>query len=87
MPCPIPSDLDLLDANLNLERLPVEELAELRKSEPVHWVDVPGGTGGFGDKGYWIVTKRADVKEVSRRSDVFSSWQNGAIRSGLAPSV
>src|SRR6202043_2195887 len=28
---------------------------------------------------YWIVSKHADVKEVSRRSDVFSSWQNGAI--------
>src|SRR4029077_732193 len=26
-----------------------------------------------------LVSKHADVKEVSRRSDVFSSWQNGAI--------
>jgi cholest-4-en-3-one 26-monooxygenase len=75
----IPADLDLLDPDLNLAGLPVEELAELRKSEPVHWVDVPGGTGGFGDKGYWLVTKHADVKEVSKRNDVFSSWQNGAI--------
>ncbi len=75
----IPADFDFLDATLNLERLPVEELAELRASEPVHWVDVPGGTGGFGDKGYWLVTKHADVKEVSKRNDVFSSWQNGAI--------
>ena len=58
---------------------PSTELAELRKAEPIHWVDVPGGRGGFEDKGYWLVTKHADVKEVSRRSDVFSSWQNGAI--------
>jgi len=79
MPCPIPSDLDLLDANLNLERLPVEELAALRKSEPVHWVDVPGGTGGFGDKGYWIVTRYEDVKEVSKRNDIFGSAPDGAI--------
>ena len=75
----IPADFDFLDANLNLERLPVEELAELRDSEPVHWVDVPGGTGGFGDKGYWLVTKHADVKEVSKRSDVFGSSPDGAI--------
>jgi cholest-4-en-3-one 26-monooxygenase len=68
-----------LDANLNLERLPVEELAELRKSEPVHWVDVPGGTGGFGDKGYWIVTRYDDVKEVSKRNDIFGSAPDGAI--------
>ncbi len=75
----IPADFDFLDANLNLERLPVAELAELRKSEPVHWVDVPGGTGGFGDKGYWLVTKHADVKEVSKRSDVYGSSPDGAI--------
>jgi cholest-4-en-3-one 26-monooxygenase len=75
----IPADFDFLDANLNLERLPVAELAELRKSEPVHWVDVPGGTGGFGDKGYWLVTKHADVKDVSKRSDDFGSSPDGAI--------
>ena len=79
MPCPISPDFDFLDAALNLERLPVAELAELRKSEPIHWVDVPGGTGGFGDKGYWLVTKHADVKEVSKRNDVFGSSPDGAI--------
>ncbi|MGV9801830.1 cytochrome P450 [Mycobacterium sp. NPDC003449] len=79
MPCPISPDFDPLDATLNLERLPVEELAELRRSEPVHWVDVPGGTGGFGDKGYWLVTKHADVKEVSKRNDIFGSSPDGAI--------
>lgn len=77
--CPISPDFDFLDASLNLERLPVAELAELRKSEPVHWVDVAGGTGGFGDEGYWLVTKHADVKEVSKRNDVFGSSPDGAI--------
>ncbi|MCC9186250.1 cytochrome P450, partial [Mycolicibacterium mageritense] len=80
MPCPnIPADFDFLDATLNLERLPVEELAQLRQSEPIHWVDVPGGTGGFGDRGYWLVTKHADVKEVSKRNDIFGSSPDGAI--------
>ena len=75
----IPADFDFLDPDVNLAGLPVAELAELRKSEPIHWVDVPDGCGGFEDNGYWLVSKHADVKEVSRRSDVFSSWQNGAI--------
>ncbi|MEX7470245.1 cytochrome P450 [Mycobacterium adipatum] len=75
----LPEGFDPLDASLNLERLPVEELAAIRNAEPVHWVDVPGGTGGFGDKGYWIVTKHADVKEVSKRNDVFGSSPDGAI--------
>src|ERR1700727_1504169 len=75
----IPTDFDFLDPDVNLAGLPVAELAELRKAEPVHWVDIPGGSGGFEDKGYWIVSKHTDVKEVSRRSDVFSSMENGAI--------
>jgi cholest-4-en-3-one 26-monooxygenase len=75
----IPTDFDFLDPDVSLVGLPVDELAELRKTEPIHWVDVPGGTGGFGDKGYWLISKHADVKEVSRRSDIFSNWQNGAI--------
>jgi len=75
----ISPEFDFLDPDVNLAGLPVEELAELRKAEPIHWVDIPGGTGGFEDHGYWLVTKHADVKEVSRRSDVFSSWLNGAI--------
>ena len=80
MPSPnLPKGFDPLDASLNLERLPVEELAEIRRAEPVHWVDVPEGTGGFGDKGYWIVTKHADVKEVSKNSEVFGSSPDGAI--------
>jgi cholest-4-en-3-one 26-monooxygenase len=78
--CPnLPEGFDFLDPDVNLKALPVEQLAEVRKSQPIYWVDVPGGTGGFQDAGYWVISKHKDVKEVSLRSDVFSSWQNGAI--------
>jgi cholest-4-en-3-one 26-monooxygenase len=70
---------DFLDPDVTVKGLPVAELAEVRKAEPVHWVDVPGGTGGFGDNGYWAITKHKDVKEISVRSDVFSSQQDCAI--------
>ncbi|MDT5209110.1 MAG: cholest-4-en-3-one 26-monooxygenase [Mycobacterium sp.] len=80
MACPnLPDGFDFLDAEVNLAGLPVAELAEVRKADPVHWVDVPGGTGGFGDKGYWLVTKHADIKDVSKRNDVFGSSPDGAI--------
>jgi hypothetical protein len=80
MACPnLPEGFDFLDPDVNLKALPVEQLAEVRKSQPIYWVDVPGGTGGFRDAGYWVISKHKDVKEVSLRSDVFSSWQNGAI--------
>src|SRR6202000_3317810 len=39
----------------------------------------PGTGGGFHDGGYWAITKLDDVKEVSRRSDIFSSHENGVI--------
>ncbi|ORV11344.1 cytochrome P450 [Mycobacterium celatum] len=79
---PIPNlapGFDFLDPDVNVKGLPVKELAELRRSQPIFWVDVPGGTGGFGDKGYWAITKHKDVKEISVRSDVFSSQQDCAI--------
>jgi cholest-4-en-3-one 26-monooxygenase len=80
MACPnLPDGFDFLDAEVNREGLPVAELAEVRQADPVHWVDVPGGTGGFGDNGYWLVTKHADVKDVSKRNDVFGSSPDGAI--------
>ena len=75
----ISADFDFLDPDVNLVGLPVAELAHLRESEPIRWVDVPDGCGGFEDNGYWLLSKHADVKEVSRRSDIFSNWLNGAI--------
>jgi cholest-4-en-3-one 26-monooxygenase len=81
MACPnLPSGFDFTDPDIYVERLPVEELAELRRTAPVWWCEQPiGKAGGFNDGGYWVVTKHKDVKEVSLRSDVFSSWQNGTI--------
>ena len=34
------------------------------------------GEGGFTDGGYWVVSRHRDIREVSRRSDLFSSAQN-----------
>lgn len=80
MPTPaLPPGFDFTDPDLNCERLPVEELAELRRSQPIWWNEQPEGIGGFGDGGYWVVTKHKDVKEISKRSDVFSSLEKTAL--------
>ena len=80
MPTPnLPHGFDFLDPDRNVKKLPVDELAELRKVAPIWWCEQPIGKGGFNDGGYWVVTKHKDVKEVSRRNDIFSSWENGAI--------
>ena len=61
MACPnLPDGFDFLDADINLKALPVDELAELRKSEPVHWVDVPGGSR-------WVRRQRLLVGHQARR--------------------
>lgn len=75
----IPGGFDFTDPDIYAHRVPVEELAEVRRTEPVFWVEQPDGVGGFNDGGYWLVTRHEDVRDVSMRSDVFSTWQNTAI--------
>jgi cholest-4-en-3-one 26-monooxygenase len=80
MPTPnLPRGFDFTDPDIYCERLPVEELAELRKSAPIWWNEQPLDKGGFNDGGFWVVSKHKDVKEVSRRSDVFSSLAKTAL--------
>jgi len=74
----LPPGFDFTDPDIHAERLPVEELAELRKTAPIWWNEQPQDFG-FEDGGYWVVTKLNDVKEISRRSDVFSSQEKTAI--------
>ncbi len=74
-----PGRLRLHRPDIYAQRLPVEELAELRRTAPIWWNDQQIGQGGFNDGGFWVVTKHKDVKEVSLRNDVFSTHQNTAI--------
>ncbi|KUI26587.1 steroid C27-monooxygenase [Mycobacterium sp. IS-1742] len=75
----LPPGFDFTDPDIYAQRLPVEELAEMRRVAPIWWNEQPVGAGGFDDGGFWVVTKHRDVKEVSRRSDVFSSLEKTAL--------
>ena len=75
----IPQGFDFTDPDLYSQRVPAAEFAELRRTAPVWWNPQPRGASGFDDEGYWVVTRHADVVEVSRRSDLYSSWENTAI--------
>jgi cholest-4-en-3-one 26-monooxygenase len=81
VPCAnLPPGFDFTDPDIYAERIPVEEFAEVRATSPIWWNEqAPGRGGGFHDGGYWAITKLNDVKEISRRSDVFSSYENGVI--------
>ncbi|HTF47424.1 MAG TPA: steroid C27-monooxygenase, partial [Pseudonocardia sp.] len=75
----IPEGFDFTDPDLYAERVPLAEFAELRRTAPVWWNAQRPGSGGFDDEGFWVVSRHAEVKEVSRNSDVYSSWENSAI--------
>ena len=80
MPTPnLPPGFDFTDPDVHAERLPVEELAELRRTAPIWWNEQQPGVGGFDDGGFWVVSKHKDVKEISLRSDVFSSNKKTAL--------
>ncbi|MFJ3497884.1 cytochrome P450 [Streptomyces sp. NPDC086091] len=80
MPCPaLPDGFDFTDPDLLHHRVPLAEFAALRPAEPVRWIPQSGNVAGFGDDGYWAVTRHADVKYVSTHPELFSSTLNTAI--------
>ncbi|MCW2600164.1 MAG: steroid C27-monooxygenase [Frankiales bacterium] len=71
--CPV--DIDLIDPDTFADGLPLEKFAAMRESAPVFWHDQEGAAGD----GFWVVTRHADVQEVSRTPEVFSSYERGAL--------
>ena len=59
-------DVDL-ENDVFAERVPHETFALLRREAPVYWYDWPHG------RGFWCVTRHADVVSVSRDTKTFSS--------------
>ena len=37
------------------------------------------GSAGFDDDGFWVVTRHADITDISKRSEVYSSYENTAL--------
>ncbi|KUI44814.1 steroid C27-monooxygenase [Mycobacterium sp. GA-1199] len=75
----LPPGFDFTDPEIYATRLPMEEFAEVRRAEPIWWNEQPPEVGGFGDGGFWVVSKHRDVREVSLRSDVFSSAKKSVV--------
>jgi len=84
----LPAEFDVTDPDTYNRGIPFEEFARLRRNAPVWWNPQPPGVGGFDDDGFWVVSTHRDVREVSRRSDLFSSARRGAIprlEDGITP--
>lgn len=78
--CPFPHGFDFTDPDLIERGMPISEFAELRRTAPVWWnAQEPGTGGGFHDGGYWVISKHAHIREISKNSAVWSTNANGAI--------
>jgi cholest-4-en-3-one 26-monooxygenase len=62
---PVDARLDLSDPDLLADHLPLDEFAWLRRNQPIRW-NPQGSRAGYGDAGYWALTRHADVTAVTR---------------------
>ncbi|HVA07467.1 MAG TPA: steroid C27-monooxygenase, partial [Acidimicrobiales bacterium] len=65
--------VDLSDSRSFVDGVPHAWLAHLRRSDPVHWQDEPGGPG------FWAVTRYEDCVAVNRDYERFSSAAQGTM--------
>ncbi|MFE3262308.1 cytochrome P450 [Nocardia sp. NPDC059229] len=81
MPVPsLPNGFDFTDPALWESRNPVAEFAQLRRTSPVWWnAQQDESSGGFRDGGFWVISKHEDIKEISRKPELFSSQRKGSI--------
>jgi cytochrome P450 len=71
--------VDIYDPDGYVNGPPHDVFAELRRTDPVHWQDMPDGTG------YWAVLRHADLIHVARHPEVFSASEGGVVLEDLAP--
>jgi cytochrome P450 len=86
---PRPGELDLSDPGVVVAHAgpPHAYLARLRREAPVCWHDPPAAPSGAMPvtRGYWAITRHADVVRVSRSPRLFSSAAGAHLIGDLAP--
>jgi cytochrome P450 len=80
MQLPFETNLVAPDLIVNQDGPPHDLFARWRRDDPIHWNPPPApgsypGTpdGGRMDKGFWVLTRHADVAKVSMDQDLYSS--------------
>ena len=64
-------DIDLANVDNFNDGVPHEWFSRLRREEPLYWQEEPDGPG------FWNVTKYADLIQVSKQPNLYSSWRGG----------
>jgi cholest-4-en-3-one 26-monooxygenase len=71
--------VDLSDSRSYVAGVPHAFLASLRRTDPVHWQDEPGGPG------FWAITRYEDCVTVNRDYERFSSAAQGTMPFEMEP--
>lgn len=71
------SGIDFCDMRLFADGPPYGLFDRLRESAPVSWSDAPAEWPQAEGAGYWNLMRAADIAEVTRDADRFSSWRGG----------
>lgn len=74
-------DIDVYNPDNYLDGIPHQQFAWLRENEPVFWHKHPDGGG------YWVVSKHADVKQVSKDHQTYSAQRGFVMVDDLAPDI
>ncbi|PLW68945.1 cytochrome P450 [Pseudohalioglobus lutimaris] len=78
--CPFANFKNLIDPDTYAEGMPYDELARIRKSGPIHYMDDP--TMGVP---YWLVTGREEIDAISKNPQLFSSEARTALADEHSP--
>ena len=65
--------VDLASPDAFVGGVPHDAIAELRRTDPVHWQAM------HGEPGFWAVLRHADVVHVARHPEVFSASEGGIV--------
>ncbi len=68
------SDVNLTDPDLFQRAVPHETFRLLRREAPVFWHEENDG------RGFWAITKHADLRAISKQPRLFSSERGGTLR-------
>jgi cholest-4-en-3-one 26-monooxygenase len=71
--------VDLASPDAFVDGPPHAALAQLRRTDPVHWQPMDG------EPGFWAVLRHADVAHVARHTEIFSASEGGMVVEDLSP--
>jgi cytochrome P450 len=75
----VTTTIDLADPGAFLDGAPHDDIAVLRRTDPVHFQPM------VGEPGFWAVLRHADVVHVARHPEVFSASAGGVVVEDLGP--